>query len=503
MPIIEIQQVSKSLGAFLNPQEILRDISLTLNAGEFVVLSGENGAGKSTLINLILGLSIPQEGTIKLMGHSPQNPQAKTELGVFFQDSTFPRNLKVREVIELISSYHATPMTMPQVVKKFSIQDLLDRPATELSGGQKKWLRLVLAFVGQPQLLILDEPTSDIDATRYQEFWQHLTEFHQQGGTILIVTHRPEDWVQLEKIATRSIQLQRLTPALIGSQLNDDGRIQRESSIVEQIDSASLFTKRSDSTVQKQALLKEQPRRVDTFDSIVTQCRMEVLQLLRTPVSLVSTLILIGSASKLPHTDSQAYSQFFIAISTMLLLMLCLDILGKNVSLERLEQWFKFVRTTPLPLMSYLAAKVITAFGIASLSLASMFAVARFFGYLPKDFSVLPVVLNQLIFLFPFAVLTLCLSYLINPKGYDSVSKLLFLGVAVPSALPAMGISLPSKLETAIHFSPFYHYFQLIRESASLSFDHHHFLHAAWMVWCAIAFSLLAVWSCQREQKTA
>ncbi len=484
MTLIEIQKVSKSLGPLGRKYPILRDINLTIQAGEFVVLTGANGAGKSTLINLILGLLYPDQGSITLMGESPKKYQSKANIGVFFQDSTFPRNLKVREVIELVSSYQANPMSLEKLVDKFSIQDLLDRPATQLSGGQKKWLRLVLTFLGQPDLLILDEPTSDIDSNRYQAFWQYLSEFHQQGGAVLIVTHRPEDWKHLEKIATRSIKLHRLENNPSSQQLANDGRIQRSQSLAKPV----IIKEYNRTQVNNQS---------DSMLAIFTQCKMELLQLIRTPASLLSTLILIISAQFLPN------SQYVLAVSTMLLMMSCLDILGRSMSLERLEKWFSFVRTMPIPLWVYLFSKVTTVLIVALFSELGIFSVAQLSGKGFDTFSAVTIAIIQLVFLIPFAGLTMCLSQLIHPKSYDTISKLLFLGMSTVSILPSvpiLPIQLPERLINSLVFSPFYHYFQLIQGAASPQHNQHYFLNICWLLWTTSAVALVAIWASQREK---
>jgi ABC-2 type transport system ATP-binding protein len=485
MTLIEIQNVSKSLGSLGRKYPILSDVNLRIEAGEFVVLSGDNGSGKSTLINLILGLLRPDQGDITLMGESPRTHQSKANLGVFFQDSTFPRNLKVREVIELVSSYQANPMNLDELVDKFSIQDLLDRPAIQLSGGQKKWLRLVLAFSGKPELLILDEPTSDIDCNRYQAFWQHLSEFHQQGGTVLIVTHRPEDWKHLKKIATRSIRLHRVGSHSSNQQLADDGQIQRSEILANSI----ISKEHEESQVCNQS---------DSILAIFTQCKMELLQLIRTPVSLLSTLMLIVSTRFLPD------SKYVIALSTMLLLVSCLDILGKNMSLERLEKWFSFVRTMPIPIWVYLFSKVTTVLVVALFSEIGIFSVAHFSGKGLDTFSAVTVAIIQLVFLVPFAGLTICLSQLIHPKSYDTISKLIFFGMSITSVLPNISIifyiPIPERLTTLLVFSPFYHYFQLIQGSANPQNNQHYFLNICWLLWMTSTVALVAIWASQREK---
>ncbi|NJR16802.1 MAG: ABC transporter ATP-binding protein [Calothrix sp. CSU_2_0] len=182
--LIELRQVSKTFRKGFSESTILQNIDLTIHKGEFVVLRGENGAGKSTLLNLILGLIKPSQGEVKLMGISPQDSASKLSVGVVLQETTIPKNVKVKELIQLLQSYYPQQYSIEDVLRKVKLEDKSEAWASSLSGGQKQRLYFALALVGNPELLILDEPTRNLDDKGYKEFWEQITACYQQGITI-------------------------------------------------------------------------------------------------------------------------------------------------------------------------------------------------------------------------------------------------------------------------------------------------------------------------------
>ncbi|MEG4352178.1 ABC transporter ATP-binding protein [Microcoleus sp. LAD1_D3] len=163
MNLVELAQVSKSFYKGFGVSQVLKNINLTVKQNDFIVLRGENGSGKSTLLNLIIGVLKPSSGQIKLMGLPPDNSSSKIGLGVVLQDTQVPRKVKVKELVNLLRSYYPNPLSSEDILNKVSLAHKEDAWATDLSGGQKQRLYFALALAGNPQLLILDEPTRNLD----------------------------------------------------------------------------------------------------------------------------------------------------------------------------------------------------------------------------------------------------------------------------------------------------------------------------------------------------
>ena len=199
MNLITFDRVDKTFNkGFLQKTTIFENISFSIQQGEFVILRGENGAGKSTILNLALGLLKPSSGEVKLMGRSPEDSNSKLKVGVVLQDTQVPPNAKVTELVELWRSYYPNPLSKEEILGKVNLKGKEQLDASGLSGGQKQRLYFALALVGNPELLILDEPTRNLDDKGYEEFWQQIKLAHQAGITILMVTNNKSDWQELE-----------------------------------------------------------------------------------------------------------------------------------------------------------------------------------------------------------------------------------------------------------------------------------------------------------------
>jgi zinc transport system ATP-binding protein len=186
-------------------QVILHDINFHIHKGEFIALVGSNGAGKSTIIKAILGLKKMTEGVINL--------DPKTTIGylsqiVASQNKTFPATVK--EVIE--SGYvrgskitrKEKEVAIKSILKLFNLLDVSGQKIGLLSGGQQQRVLLARMLISQPQLLILDEPTSSLDPSMRDYFYQLLKDLHKKGSTIILVTH---DVASIGELVSRIIYL--------------------------------------------------------------------------------------------------------------------------------------------------------------------------------------------------------------------------------------------------------------------------------------------------------
>jgi ABC-type multidrug transport system ATPase subunit len=203
MNVIELKNISKSF----KKRKVIDEVNLTIQRGEFVVLRGANGSGKTTLLNIILGLLKPDRGEVKLLGSSPQEPESKYRVGVVLQKVTAPKELKVKELVNLFRSYYPNPLSTEELLKKVNIEEKRNLWASKLSGGEGQRLYFALALAGNPDLLILDEPTRNLDTEGYSDFWEQIEACRKSGITVLMVTNNQSDWEKLNQLATRLITL--------------------------------------------------------------------------------------------------------------------------------------------------------------------------------------------------------------------------------------------------------------------------------------------------------
>lgn len=185
----EFCAVSKRYGAVL----ALKQASFRVHAGELVALLGANGAGKTTAVKLLLGLSQPGQGSIRIFGQDPRAAGAKTRVGAMLQVGRVPETLKVREHIELFRSYYPRPLPLAAVLEAAGLVGLENRLFGKLSGGQKQRVLFALAICGDPDLLFLDEPTVGLDVDSRRIFWQQIRALVERGRGVLLTTHYLEE----------------------------------------------------------------------------------------------------------------------------------------------------------------------------------------------------------------------------------------------------------------------------------------------------------------------
>jgi ABC-2 type transport system ATP-binding protein len=167
----------------------LRDVNLNVHAGELVAVLGPNGAGKTTAVKLLLGLASANAGTVTVFGGDPRHPQSRMRTGAMLQVGRVPETLRVRELIDLFSSYYPSPLPLTETVRAAGLAGLEKRPFGELSGGQKQRLLFALAICGNPDLLFLDEPTVGLDVEARRFLWEEIRHFVTRGKTVLLTTH--------------------------------------------------------------------------------------------------------------------------------------------------------------------------------------------------------------------------------------------------------------------------------------------------------------------------
>jgi ABC-2 type transport system ATP-binding protein len=171
----------------------LDNLSLSLQRGQIVALLGPNGAGKSTAVKLMMGLSSPSAGEVRIFGADPRNTAARLRTGVMLQVGRAPEMLRVREHIAIFRGYYPRPMAYADLIKAAGLEGLEARMFGELSGGQKQRVFFALALAGDPDLIFLDEPTVGLDIEARRLMWAQIRSLAARGKTVLLTTHYLEE----------------------------------------------------------------------------------------------------------------------------------------------------------------------------------------------------------------------------------------------------------------------------------------------------------------------
>jgi len=181
-------QATRSYG----PVIALGGVSLDVPAGQLLGLLGPNGAGK-TLLQLLAGLRRPTSGTVELFGGDPREPARRSRLGCTPQETGLPPTLRVHEVVDFVAGHFADPVPTGELLEQFGLTGLGRRQSGGLSGGQKRRLVVGVAFVGRPDLVLLDEPTTGLDVEARHALWDAVHSYHQGGGTVVLTSHYLEE----------------------------------------------------------------------------------------------------------------------------------------------------------------------------------------------------------------------------------------------------------------------------------------------------------------------
>jgi len=186
---IVLKHLSKSYGAV----HAVQSLDLAIAPGETVALLGPNGAGKTTTIDMVLGLTRPDHGTVSVFGVAPARAVQAGWIGGMLQTGAPLDHLRVRELIALTASYYPAPLGVDEVLRLTGADAFAGQWTTKLSGGQAQRVRFAAALVGDPDLLLLDEPTAGIDVEGRRDFWHSMRDIAGQGKTVVFATHYLEE----------------------------------------------------------------------------------------------------------------------------------------------------------------------------------------------------------------------------------------------------------------------------------------------------------------------
>jgi len=187
-----------------------------------VALLGPNGAGKTTALSVLLGLRRPDRGEATLFGAPPGSRRSRARIGVAPQEVDFPQTLRVGEIVELVRAHYAAPRPSEAVLAAFGLAPLAGRQAGGLSGGERRRLAVALAFVGSPELVFLDEPSSGMDVEARRGLWEGVRSYAAAGGTVLLTSHNLEE---VEALASRVVVARAGRVVALGSVAELRGRI--------------------------------------------------------------------------------------------------------------------------------------------------------------------------------------------------------------------------------------------------------------------------------------
>ena len=190
-PSVSVRNLTKSFSG----RRVVDDLSFDVQKGGVFALLGHNGAGKSTTIDLILGLKTPDGGAAKILGMdaAKHRKQVFERVGVQLQNTQYQTSITVEEACIEYASLYAAPADYSRLLEQFGLDALRKSFVSKLSGGERQKLSVVLALIGNPEIVFLDELTTGLDVAARREVWRTLKQLKRQGLTIFLTTHYMEE----------------------------------------------------------------------------------------------------------------------------------------------------------------------------------------------------------------------------------------------------------------------------------------------------------------------
>lgn len=230
---IKIEDLRKSYG----PVTALAGVSISVRAGEVVGLLGVNGAGKTTLLECLSGLREPDAGGVEVGGVDVRKkPGAlRSKIGVVLPHLSLPEQITPREAVRLFATWRADPRKPEAVLDTFGIGPLADQRVRGLSQGQRQRLNLALAGLGEPAVMLLDEPSNGLDPAARHELQQEILRMRQAGRAVLLATHlldEAESLCDRVAIIDRGRIIAEGTPAELAARVGKRQRVRIETAAV-------------------------------------------------------------------------------------------------------------------------------------------------------------------------------------------------------------------------------------------------------------------------------
>ncbi|MDZ5443925.1 ABC transporter ATP-binding protein [Micromonospora sp. 4G57] len=184
-PAVELAGLTKTFG----PVTAVDGLSLRIEPGEVVAFLGPNGAGKTTTVDMLLGLARPDAGSVRLFGGTPADAVRLGRVAAVMQTGGLLKDLTVGETVRMTAEFYGRTRPVAEVLDRAGIASIADRLVGKCSGGQQQRLRFALALLPDPDLMVLDEPTTGMDVEGRRDFWQAIRADARTGRTIIFATH--------------------------------------------------------------------------------------------------------------------------------------------------------------------------------------------------------------------------------------------------------------------------------------------------------------------------
>ena len=188
-PAVALDEVHKRFGSV----RAVDGITLTIDPGEVVAFLGPNGAGKTTTIDMMLGLGKPSSGAVSIFGDNPDRAISTGRISAVMQTGGLLKDLSVVETLQMTRSLFAHTRAVDEVLDRAGITEIADRRVAKCSGGEQQRLRFAMALLPDPDLLVLDEPTTGMDVNGRRDFWSAIRADARDGRTVLFATHYLEE----------------------------------------------------------------------------------------------------------------------------------------------------------------------------------------------------------------------------------------------------------------------------------------------------------------------